>query len=167
MKKSSIDLDVKTIFNEYRDLRKQSIKLVEAIINTRNKYSYLTKEKLQNSMSSAINTSRFGLQFDEDLQEQGDALNKIHERMTFLGNTLSNLLTARPSEIESKLSVDFSLVREVHESMTQQILLEKSIGRRLASYTDSISSESLITMTAAFKYPPYLRLNQVDLIVAS
>lgn len=168
MKKNDVMMDVRTILNEYRDLRKQSIKQVESIINTRNKYSYLTKEKIQQTIGSGVNPSRFGLQFDEELHEHGDKLKEIQDRMTFLANTLSSIVCSLTTEVGSSLPVDFSLVQEVQASVLQQTLLECTIGQRLASYDDmSLSAEGLVSLTSAFKFPPFLRPNQLDLIISS
>lgn len=161
-------MDIKTILNEYRDLRKQSIKQVELIVNTRNKHSYLTKEKIQATMGSGINPSRFGLQFDEEVAIVGSKLKEIQDRMIYLADALTNLVSALPNEISSALPVEFSVIQEVQGGVLQQTLLETTIGQRLASYDETaLSSESLTTMTSAFKYPPYLRLNQLDLIISS
>ena len=161
-----IHKNIKKLLTDYKDARKSSIVQVEQIANTRNKFTYVTNEKLQSSLGSTVNSSKLNLLLSDELYDQANKLSSFQQQMKLSIESLTQLMTADEKVLES-LPVDVSMVRQVIGEMQQQLLLETMIADKLSSYDEgTISPDMLVTFLACFSYPPHLVMGNIELILS-
>jgi hypothetical protein len=169
---SSIDIvqqfnKYKTLANQFQKIRRKTIELVEVIVNLKNKKTFLTKEHLSNE---ALSVAKVSLTLDEDYFLHLEALraNRSEILLTFqsmsvimvdLANTIE-----QSKEIETTIPVDFKFLKDIHEQINQQTMLDEMTVHQLIESV-SQDQDELVTLLSCLKYSPYLKENEFRMLL--
>lgn len=155
----------KNNFRDFKNCRGKEVELVSSIVNLINKKTYFTAEKVQSAVGSAVKPSAIAFALDNKLFDLFAQLDSLQRQLTESLSLLSDIAASAGADAESS-PLDGSNLQNVVEQMRQQLLLEKSLASSLVSHSDRSDQDGLLTLLACFQLSPYLRMADIDRILA-
>jgi hypothetical protein len=143
----------------YRETRHQVIALVEKAISSRNELSYVSDKKLLDVAGAGLRPSTISLAFEGEL---ASLVRKIEERQQDMLDAVVEMSAAVDATDPVLLSVDATWLHSLIGTMQQQLTLEMSLSQKLLTLSEQ---DSLVTLLACFKYPPFLRADDLEQLV--
>jgi hypothetical protein len=160
--------EIQASFKVFKESQRSTEKLVEEIARKRNELSYVTADQIENVFgSSLVSASKFSLALDNEVYEikkkiekcqldTADSIEQIQESINQLQGHVST----------EGFPIELSFLCELLDSMQQQSAVEVLVVEKVTNFNDaSLDQDMLVTLIAAFKYSPYLRQSDVDLVL--
>jgi hypothetical protein len=127
----------------------------------RNKLTFFSPENVDKSLGRAISSSRQSALVLEDFENKKLELQSAQDDMVLsIQEIMSNLKTVAAM---TECPVDEEFIRKLTSDMEQQTLFEMCIVEELCNGNEgNMDQDSLVTMLAAFSYPPYVKIISVE-----
>ena len=94
---SELNKPLHILISKYKQLRLDTLTYMEQIITIKNRLTYLTNEKVDNIISTLLDSSRFSLLFSEELYEISDKFTKTQNEIKTIIENICDLLL-KPNE---------------------------------------------------------------------
>jgi len=150
------------IISRYKQLRSDSLIIMGKIVEIRNKLTYVTKENINDTISTLIDVSRFSLLFSSELHEIITYFKDIQDEIKLIIQKIDEILSENSIKM-SNISLPYE---DIIENMKQQYILEVKVKEIICNFEDKLINEDvMITLISCFKYPPYLKLSDLDQLI--
>lgn len=168
-KSSSVLKELQSSLKSFVATRKSIYKLVEQIANKRNQLSYISSEQLDSIFgSSVVSASTFSMAMNEELYEMKESVGTARTELQAIVTTIQELIAGlmrAPSLLED-LPIEPHFLIELVGQIQQQVVIEILAAKKVTDFEDvSIDQDLLVTAMATFKYSPYLRQSDLDLLI--
>jgi hypothetical protein len=138
---------------KYLEHRRKCVSYVERYVSLKNEKGYVSESRMVALLGEAVASININCLFDDELSVVMKDLSKLQEEMILLINSAVD-------EIQSdSFAANPSWTSVVLNRLKQQLLLEISIVEKLPSVDDQ---DCLVTLIACFKYPPYVRISDLE-----
>lgn len=161
---ASPSYQLRKLLQEYLTERKNHVKGIEIFINKRSEASYVTNIKINSAIGSHVKPISLQTMVNQDLYSMKD---KLSEYKDYSFNFLKRLkdVTASCGLVKDENSIDQSYLEGLVSKLQQQILLEVDATEKILDLDQqTIDHDCLITLLAYFKYNPYVKVDEIEVL---
>ena len=151
-------------YESWISMRKVSIKLFGDLLNARSKASHVRQTSIT-ALGLTISSNRISTQVFDEISDLINALEEVQRKM----NDELEKITAIQLQHKEILPIAEDSLADTLQQLQQQSHLESTLRRRLVenayTFTAALDHDLSVTMMACFTNPPYLRKDDIGLIV--
>lgn len=151
-------------YESWISMRKVSIKLFEDLLNARSKASHVRQTSIT-ALGLTMSSNRISTQVFDEISDLINSLEEVQRKM----NDELEKITAIQLQHKEVLPIAEDSLTDTLQQLQQQSHLESMLRRRLVenayTFTAALDHDLSVTMMACFTIPPYLRKDDIGLIV--
>lgn len=164
----SLFTKIKAELQKFKSSREKISKQLEKLCNLRNTATFVAPKNIASSIGNTLDPTKFFLLFNEEFFQLTEDILCIRNEVDEAIVAYANILQISEKTTTESIPVDHSALSKLLDEMQRQHSVESlAISAACDIENDSIDQDALITLLACFKYPPYLNIYNLDIILSS